>query len=391
MTIAEKARAAAAALAEADADSSRQRHLGDRSWQLVHETGILRAFQPKRWGGDEASITDFADGIVAIGRASASAGWVASVVGVHPWQIALFPDETQQEVWGDNPERAIASSYTPTGSFEKVPGGYRVSGLWSFSSGIDRCDGVILGAVVGEREIDGESHPDFMSAILNLDQYTIDDVWHTAGLQGTGSNNVRVDNAFVPEHRVQSHLLYTKALGTPLPGQELNPAALYRVPWAVLFNLIITAGALGAVHGFLDLWTAETTTRRTNYGTLLRDEAVIQDHLAEAAFTIGGASLRMRRTATELMEIAEAGSVPSEDARAFYRWELAKSAQSATDAVSDLMRSASGRTAYLDHPLHGKFQDVMAASGHAFLASDALGRAYAGRVLGSSKLPAVHL
>ncbi|MGO4691956.1 hypothetical protein [Glaciibacter sp. 2TAF33] len=390
-TIADRARALAPALTLADAGSNSLRRLSDESWRLVTDTGILRALQPRRWGGGETSVTEFADGVVEIGRASASAGWVSSVVGVHPWQIALFPAETQEEVWGANPARAIASSYTPTGTIEKAPGGYRVSGRWSFSSGIDRCDGVILGSVDGERSINGESFPDFVSAILDRDQYSITDVWHTSGLKGTGSNNITVVDAFVPAHRVQSHLDYTKGLGTPLAGQELNTAALYRLPWAVLFNLIITAGALGTVYGFLDLWTAETAGRRTNYGTLLRDDALVQDHLAEATFTIDGARLRMHRAGAELLEIAEAGEIPSEELRAFYRWDLAKSAQSAVDAVSDLMRSASGRTAFTEHPLHGKFQDVMAASGHAFLVSDALGRAFAGRKLGSLNVPAVHL
>lgn len=390
-SIAERARASAPALAAADAGSGSLRRLSDDSWNLIADTGILRALQPKRWGGGETSVVDFAEGVIEIGRSSASAGWVSSVVGVHPWQIALFSEEGQQDVWGENPARALASSYTPTGTIEKVPGGYRVSGRWSFSSGIERCDGVILGSIDGEREINGQSHPDFISAVLNRDQYTIEDVWHTAGLKGTGSNNILVDGAFVPAHRVQSLLEYTKGLGATLPGQQRNTAALYRVPWAVLFNLIIAAGALGSVYGFLDLWTAETAGRRTNYGTLLRDEAIVQDRLAEATFAIDGARLRLVRAGRDLLEIAEANDIPSEELRAYYRWDLAKSAQSAVDAVSDLMRSASGRTAYVEHPLHGKFQDVMSASGHAFLFSDPLGRAYAGRKLGSTKVPAVHL
>lgn len=390
-SIADRARAVAPALAAADARSGSLRRLSDESWNLIADTGILRALQPKRWGGGETSVVDFAEGVIEIGRSSASAGWVSSVVGVHPWQIALFSEEGQQDVWGENPARALASSYTPTGTIEKVPGGYRVSGRWSFSSGIERCDGVILGSIDGEREINGRAYPDFISAVLNRDQYTVEDVWHTAGLKGTGSNNIVVDGVFVPAHRVQSLLEYTKGLGAPLPGQLRNSAALYRVPWAVLFNLIIAAGALGAVYGFLDLWTAETAGRRTNYGTLLRDEAIVQDRLAEATFAIDGARLRLMRAGQELLEIAEANDVPSEELRAYYRWDLAKSAQSAVDAVSDLMRSASGRTAYVEHPLHGKFQDVMSASGHAFLFSDPLGRAYAGRKLGSTNVPAVHL
>ena len=391
-SIADRARAAAPALAAADGRSGSLRRLSDESWHLIADTGILRALQPKRWGGGETSVADFAEGVVEIGRASASAGWVSSVVGVHPWQIALFPEETQEDVWGGNPTRASPRPIRRPGRSKRSPAGTVFRAAGRSPPGIERCDGVILGSIDGEREINGARVPRLhLGRPRPRPVHALKIVWHTAGLKGTGSNNIIVKDAFVPAHRVQSHLDYTKGLGTPLPGQDIrNTAALYRVPWAVLFNLIITAGALGAVYGFLDLWTAETAGRRTNYGTLLRDEAMVQDHLAEATFAIDGARLR-GACGTGTARDRRSDEIPSEELRAFYRWDLARSAQSAVDAVSDLMRSASGRTAFIEHPLHGKFQDVMAASGHAFLFSDPLGRAYAGRKLGSTKVPAVHL
>jgi len=391
MSIIEKAQAVHDQLGLADFACSEQRSLTDSSWELIQSTGVLQALQPRRWGGTETTPAEYFAAVIEIGRASASAGWVSSVVGVHPWHIALFPEQTQKECWGENPRAAYASAYTPLGTVTKVDGGYTVSGTWSFSTGIDRCDGVILGAMCGEQVYDGQAFPDFVSIILHKNEYHVEDVWRTAGLKGTGSNNVVVTDLFVPEHRVMSNLVLTKGLGTPVPGQELNDGALYKLPWAVLFNLCISSGAVGACYGFLDLWTEETTTRRTNYGTLLRDEAVIQAELADAIFAIDGARLRIMRACEELMATAEAGEIPDEDARAFYRWDVAKAAQVAVDAVTHLMRKASGRTAFVDHPLHQKFQDVMAASGHAFLYTDSLAKAIGGRRLHSDLLPAVHL
>lgn len=390
-SIVDRAAEVGAVLAAQDTESSTNGKLTDTAWEAMRSTGVLRALQPARWGGGETSIVEYADAIMEIGRHSASAGWVSSVVGVHPWQIALFPEETQREIWGDTPDRAIASSYTPTGSIEKVDGGYRVSGRWAFSSGIEWCDGVILGGIAGTREIDGVEHPDFTAVILDAADYRVDRVWNTAGLRGTGSNNVIVDSVFVPERRGQSHLFYTHGLGTPLPGQEVNPGALYRVPWAVLFNLIIAAGAVGAVQGFFDSWTAETRTRRTNYGQLLREERIVQNHLAEAQWQLDAAQLKIRRAAVELMERAEAGEIPDVETRAYYRWDVARGANAATDAAQELMRVSSGRSAFLDHPLQSKFQDVVAASSHAFLFDDPLGHAWAGRHLGAEQLAAVHL
>lgn len=391
MSMIDKARAAAPALAAADAASAEQGKLTEAAVAALESTGVLRALQPARWGGGEAHLAEYADTVIEIGRASASAGWVASVVGVHPWQIALFPEETQKEVWGDDPGRRIASSYTPTGRIEKVPGGYRVSGRWSFSSGSGICSGVILGGIAGRREVNGTEYPDFTSVILDEADYRIEETWNVAGLRGTGSNDIVVDGVLVPEHRGQSHVHYTHGLGTPLPGQELNDGPLYRTPWAVTFNLIIAAGALGACLGFYDQWVTETRARRTNYGQLLREEPVVQDHLAEAAWQLDAAVLKVRRTASELMEHAERGEIPSPEQRAFWRWDVARSANAAVDTVQALMRVSSGRSAFVGHPLQTRFQDAIAAGSHAFLFDDPLAKAWGGRHLGAEKLAEVHL
>lgn len=391
MTLLDNARKAGPALAASDPDSAAFGYLSQEAWEQLSTIGVLRALQPARWGGGEVSAAEFLATITEIGRHSPAAGWVASVIGVHPWQLALFEERTQVELWEVDPAIAVGSSYTPTGRIEAVDGGFNVSGRWSFSSGSHHAQATILGGICGTREFSGKEYPNFISVIVDRKDYRIEQTWNTAGLQGTGSNDIVVDAAFVPSWRAQSHLDYTHGLGTPLPGQELNDGPLYRLPWAVLFNAIISAGAVGAAKGFVDLWTEETKLRRTNYGSVLRDEPVIQHHLAEATWAIDAAELKLRRAADELTEAAEAGAVPSQQQRAFYRWDVTQAAQVAADAVVDLMRTASGRTAYVDHPLHRRYQDVMAAMGHAFLVADPLGNAFAGRKLGSDKYPEVHL
>lgn len=390
MTLIESVRKAAPTLTAEDAEGARLGKLTDTAWSALQATGVLQALQPRRWGGSETSLTAFLDATVELGRASPAAGWVTAVVGVHPWQVALFPETTQKEIWADDPKRALASSYTPTGTIEHAPGGYRVSGRWSFSSGCLHCDGVILGGIVGTRTWEGHEVPDFTSVILDRDQYTIDHTWNTSGLQGTGSHDIVVDDAFVPERRGQSHVNYTYHLGAPLPGRELNPAPLYRLPWAVVFNSVIAAGALAAARGFLDAWIESTRERKTPSGPM-RDDPVTQNHLAESLYTIDGGLLRLRHAANELMKIAESGEWPTRNLRAQYRHELACAGQHAGAAVTGLLRSSSGRSAFLDHPLNRRYQDVMAAVSHAFLGADPLGRTAAALQLGSDNYPPTYL
>jgi 3-hydroxy-9,10-secoandrosta-1,3,5(10)-triene-9,17-dione monooxygenase len=391
MSILDNARKAGPELAAADAESAALGYLSDPAWAALQEIGVLRALQPRRWGGGEVPLAEYLATVVEIGRHSPAAGWVASVVGVHPWQIALFDELAQDELWGDDPARVIASSYTPTGKLVPVDGGFTVSGRWSFSSGSHHADAIILGGIAGTREFDGTEYGNFTSVIVDKKDYRIENTWHTAGLQATGSNDIVVDPVFVPAHRSQSHLDYTYGLGTPLPGQARNGGALYRLPWAVVFGAIIAAGAVGAAKGLVDVWTAETRSRRTNYGGVLRDEPGVQNSLAKATWAVDAAELKLQRAAIKLTELAEAGAIPSQEQRAFYRWDVAHAAQVVVDELVLLMRTASGRTAYVDHPLHRRLQDVMAAIGHAFLVDEPLGGAYAGRRLGASNVPEVHL
>src|SRR5690349_15699990 len=79
------------------------------------ELGFFRLLQPTRFGGFEADPVTFLGAVREIASACGSTGWVASVVGVHPWQLALFADQAQQDVWGDDPDTRMSSSYAPTG------------------------------------------------------------------------------------------------------------------------------------------------------------------------------------------------------------------------------------------------------------------------------------
>ena len=381
MTLVDEARRVAPELAAAAAEGDEQRRLPDSSWKLLLEGGFLRALQPARFGGGEVTLLEFLDAVVELAKASPSAGWVAGVIGVHPWQLALFPDEAQQEMWGDDPTRLHSSSYNPTGKAERVEGGYQVSGRWSFSSGCDHCEAVNLGALVFSADRSGP--PEYRSFLLHADQYVIEDNWHVAGLKGTGSKDIVVEPTFVPEHRSQSHLDY--AAGAPLPGQQVNPGPLYRMPWSVVFNMALAASVLGSARGFIDLWITETATRSLPGGLRLADDPLTQRRLAEATWAVDAALTMMRADIVTLAEMAEAGQIPTMAERGQMRWNLNRGCELVGDAVADLFRAASGRSIYLDHPLQARFQDVQGALGHAFLVADPVAKAVGGELLGTTK------
>lgn len=356
------AKALASALRERAAEANQLRRLPDATWKDLVDAGIVRGLQPARWGGREAHPREFYAAISEVARVEGCAGWVAGIIGVHPWQTALFPRETQEEVWGEDPATMNSSSYAPTGKAERVAGGYRLSGRWSFSSGCDHCKWVNLGAIVGTATVEGREMPDFRSFLLPRRDYKIDDNWFVAGLAGTGSKDIVVDSAFVPDHRSQSHWDYT--LGRPLPGWELNPAPLYRLPWAVIFISALSASALGAARGFLDAWIEIARTRKAGFGADFRDDPFAQQLLAEADYTIHTGILRLRENCDEMMEMARAGDPFPLKHRARFRYTVTRSAQLAAHAVARLFEASGGRAIFLDHPLQRRYQDITAMMGH---------------------------
>ena len=345
--------------------------------------GVLRALQPTRWGGGEASLLEFVDTSMAVSAASPSAGWVAGVIGVHPWQLALFSNEAQEEMWGEDPTRMHSSSYNPTGKAEKVSGGYRVSGRWSFSTGCDHCVGVNLGAIAGRLDVGGGVElPDFRSFLLYRDQYRIEDNWNVSGLKGTGSKDIVVDGTFVPEYRTQSHLAY--GFGHPLPGWNENTGVLYRLPWSVVFNAALASSVLGACRGFVEAWIIESRDRRLTGGMRLADDAIAQRRLAEATWDIEAAVTRLRADVVELTEMISAGDTATMAQRGQYRWNMNRGCEIAGEAVVRLFHAASGRSIFLDHPLQKRFQDVQAGLGHAFLIPDPPAKSVGGTLMATS-------
>lgn len=377
MTLATEVERIADELAAARPEGDELRRLPDAAWKRLQETGVLRSLQPKRWGGGEVHILEFLDAILTLSRANPSAGWVAGVVGVHPWQLALFDDRAQHDMWGDDPATMHSSSYNPTGKAERVDGGYKVWGRWSFSSGCDHCRGVNLGAIVPGGDI-----PEFRSFLLLPDQYRIEDNWHVAGLKGTGSKDIVVDETFVPDHRTQSHIDY--ALGAPLPGQELNDDTLYRLPWSVVFNMALAASVLGAARGFVDIWVGETTNRVVAGAGRLADDPITQRRLADALWDLDAAITVLKADMQTMWDMAEARQTPTMADRARPRWNMNRGCERVATSIGELFRSASGRTVFLDHPLQTRFQDIQAGLGHAFLVPDPLAKAVGGELLGTS-------
>jgi 3-hydroxy-9,10-secoandrosta-1,3,5(10)-triene-9,17-dione monooxygenase len=331
------------------------------SVKALAETGFFRLLQPAAFGGHEADPVTFLTAVRLIASACGSTGWVASVLGVHPWQLALFPPRAQEEVWGGDPATRMSSSYAPTGRAEAADGGHRLTGRWSFSSGCDHATWALLGAIVP----DGDGHPaDFRTFLLPASDYEVDDVWDTVGLRGTGSNDIVVAGAFVPEHR---SLSFADVSRCACPGHQANPAPLYRLPYGSLFSYSITTPIIGMATGAYDAHVAYQRERvRAAYvGQKAAEDPFGQVRIAEAAAELDAAWLAAQRNMTELMEHARAGEKIPIPLRLRVRRDQVRGTGQAIRAVDLLFENSGGRALRTGTPIQRFWRDAHAGRVHA--------------------------
>jgi 3-hydroxy-9,10-secoandrosta-1,3,5(10)-triene-9,17-dione monooxygenase len=338
-----------------------QREVPADSVKALADTGFFRLLQPAAFGGLEADPLTFLTAVRMIASACGSTGWVASVLGVHPWQLALFPPLAQEEVWGADPATRMSSSYAPTGRATAVDGGHLLSGRWSFSSGCAHASWVLLGGIVP----DADGTPvDFRTFLLPASDYAIEDVWDTVGLRGTGSNDIVVDEAFVPGHR---SLSFTDVSRLACPGHAVNPAPLYRLPYGAVFSYAITTPIIGMATGAYDAHVAYQRDRvRASYvGQKAAQDPYGQVRVAEAAARLDDAWLAAEYNMTALMAHARAGEKIPFALRLRVRRDQVRGTGQAISAVDLLFENSGGRALRTGTPIQRFWRDAHAGRVHA--------------------------
>ncbi|MGA8257595.1 MAG: 3-hydroxy-9,10-secoandrosta-1,3,5(10)-triene-9,17-dione monooxygenase oxygenase subunit [Nocardioides sp.] len=342
-------------------EAERLRVVPEASIKELEETGFFKLLQPKRFDGFEADPIDFYTAVRDIASACGSTGWVSSVVGVHPWQVALFADEAQQAVWGEDTSTRLSSSYAPTGKATVTEGGYQLSGKWSFSSGCDHCSWVLLGGLVFDA--DGQV-VDFKTFAVPREKYTIVDVWHMVGLAGTGSNDIVVEDVFVPE-------AFTLSMGeTGMcrgPGQEQNTSDLYKLPFHSIFTGTITTPIIGMAMGAYaeHVEMQQNRSRAAYLGEKASLDPFAAVRIAKASSEIDAAwALLVNNIREEQAHVAKGEPIPLR-ARLKVRRDQVLGSQRAIDAIDALFEASGGRALTNGTYLQRAWRDAHAGRVHA--------------------------
>jgi 3-hydroxy-9,10-secoandrosta-1,3,5(10)-triene-9,17-dione monooxygenase len=362
-------------LRERAARAEELRQMPDETIADLHSAGLFRMLQPARVGGSELPFRALFELTAVIGQGCGSTSWVLANLAAHHWLLGMWHPEAQEEIWSESADSLISSALIfPRGRASRVPGGYRLSGRWSFSSGIDASSWNMVGAIVSDEET-GQSEARMF--LLPKSDYTIIDTWQVIGLGATGSKDVEVADVFVPAYRTLST---ERIRGGPNRGSELNPGSLYRLPAVSLFGFAIAGVSLGIARGAIWHFAETTRNRLSAYtGRNIADLNNIQIHLAEAAALADAAEALALRDCDEATHITDAGIVPSIEQRGRYKRDGAFAATLCTRAVDVLFSATGGGAIYARNPIQRAFRDVHAANAHYNLNWDVNGAIY-GRV-----------
>jgi len=342
--------------------------------KLLHETGLFRYHQPKRFGGMELPFIAVVDIVSEMARGCASTAWNVGNLGCHHWILAYYEPATQHEIWDENPDVLIASSIAlAAGRGRKVDGGYVVSGKWPFSSGVDNSDWNMLAVTVYE----DKTAVDWRLCLVPKSDYRIIDTWYAMGMAGTGSKDIEVNEVFVPERRA---LELTRCRGgLTHPGAELNSGDLFKVPLVASAGHPLSATVLGAAEGAFEVVLNSFKTRIGTYtGAQISSFQAVQIKIAKARCLIDSARHLMRQSAFVFQEQFELTVEEKLRLRAQNAFAVAQ----AREAVETLFSCYGANGIYTRDPLQRYLRDAQAASQHFSFNFDIAGSAYGTAAMG---------
>ena len=332
-------------------------------------SGFTELLVPARYGGREAAFSEILDPVRRMAHGCTSSAWTIGFYALHNWMLALFPKEAQSEAFSSRPFLAPAP-LAPTGRGLPEAGGIRLSGRWSWATGVMDANWIMVGALCGP---DNAIYPAL--ALLPASDITVDDVWHTDGMCATGSNDVVITDAFVPEHRL---VKVTDIYGGTAPGAELHDSPTYRWPMVPALAFLAAMPALGAAERVTEIYADRLSDRVIAYEFVKqRDKPIAQAHLGEAEVRLRALRGLLADTVGAIETTVAAGDRVSRTERARARLAAAHIVRESKDVITLLLNASGASAHFLNNPLQRAKRDVDVLSGHVIFDYDT-GRELAG-------------
>lgn len=354
------------------------RRIPDETVEDFRQADFYRILQPMLYGGLELDYGVQADLAIILAEGCASSAWDANITACHAWLLGMYPAEAQNEVWGDNPETMVSTSFLPADiTVRRVDGGIRLGGRWKFSSGVGHCEWAMLAVAVEAAK--GDETKEHYLALLRLSECAVEDTWFATGLSGTGSNDIVVEDRFVPEHRI---LRVMGLRGEPSPGSAVNPFYIYRLPLYGVFAFNLVGTAIGAARGMINQVIERISARTLEDGATLAAQQSVQLRISEATAEVDAAHAVVARNLDEVVRIGRAGEDFDLLTKARYRRDNGFASKLAVRAVDRVYPLIGGRGLASDDAANRTWRDVHAVAQHLALTWDVQAQLHGAIALG---------
>lgn len=321
-----------------------------------------RLFQmsvPREYGGDELDFIESLRVMEELAIADGSAAWNVMIGSGNGRAAASLPEETAREIFGD--PRAVCAAALPIGGEGvKVDGGYILSGRWPYCSGCQQSSWFMPGFLVKEGE-HARRGPDGRIATLvgalPRGDWRIEENWDTTGMRGTGSHDIVIEGAFVPEQRTYA-LVSLPRLARPLyrmaPFSTLGPG--------------VAAVCLGIARHAVDAFVELAQTKRNSVNnTLMRESAVAQVRVSEAEAALQSGRAFFYEASGGIWDAAQEGRQASIRERAMLRMACVNAAQASVKAVDLVLGGSGSQAIQTSLPIERCWRDVHTAATHVTL------------------------
>lgn len=350
-------------VADRAAESEQLRTLSPAIVDRMWTSGLMSALNPAEAGGAEPSFAEMIETWIEMASQDGSFGWIGIANLPSAFAAAAYlPDEGFAEVFTAHDNRVtMGGQFFPNGQGAAVPGGYRLTGAWSFGSGTGHSEYVCAGFFPmddGEMRWAGEGFPEMQVAVIPRDEITFKDGWHVQGLKGTGSYDYSVEDLFVPEHRTFALFCNQPRRGGSAAGRMgLMPVtAAGHASWA-----------LGVAKSMLDdVQELAATKYRMSDMASLASRPTFQKDLAHHASAWRAARLLLLDVFGDAEAAAAAGGLTPVN-----RADLRAAAVYATDVAREIAQwahLAAGTTSIREGSrLERAFRDIYTGTQHAFI------------------------
>ena len=340
--------------------------------------GTLKVLRPHLFGGYQTNMRTYTEVVTEISRGNGSAGWFVALSNIRDYMISYtFGQKALSEIYPPGKDVVLAGNFKPIKcNIKKVDGGYFIEeAQWPFVSGSPHADWCYFGFPL----VDDNGGIEMAIMVIPRDELEVLDDWYVMGLKGSGSNSCKIQNVFVPEHRVSLDRLASKGHYLIDP---LKDVGLYRSSFVPSLTLSIVAPALGLAQAAMDLYMERLPKAGIGNTFYSKQNEAPITHLqvAQAQLKIDSAELHLYRAVDKIDDYADRGIVMDKAEIVKVKADFGYVNQLCKEAIDLLVAGVGSMFTYETNALQRVYRDFLTMHLHGFITPSSLIETY-GRIL----------